>query len=197
MWRCVKINQTKLDTQPPADLLPYRWAGRRAGGCLGLTAATGSGRTMADKPTRCDPDPPARAGCAPQSNGRHALSQSPAGDDLRGVTERAIEQIQELLASSEVRAGGRLPPQRRLASMLGISRPTLRLALKALSVMGAVEAAPRRGTLHRRGAAARVAASDDAQPPGGRRRTHRGAAGDRGRAGGPRRGARRARATWK
>lgn len=142
----MKINQTKLDTQPPADLLLYRWASRRVGGCFRLTAATGSGRAMADNPTRCDPDPHARAGGAPPSSGRHTVSQSPAGDDLRGVTERAIEQIQGLLASSEVRAGGRLPPQRRLASMLGISRPTLRLALKALSVMGAVEAAPRRGT---------------------------------------------------
>src|SRR5205809_1237393 len=62
------------------------------------------------------------------------------------LTEEVIKKMKALLESGELRAGSRLPPERELAEMLGISRPSLRTALKALSVMGIIRAKPGAGT---------------------------------------------------
>ena len=66
--------------------------------------------------------------------------------DRHGITELVVQRIKELLAHGELRAGSRLPPERELAEMLRISRPSLRTALKALSVMGIIRAKPGAGT---------------------------------------------------
>ncbi len=66
--------------------------------------------------------------------------------DRAGITELVVQRIKELLARGELRAGSRLPPERELAGRLHISRPSLRTALKALSVMGIIRAKPGAGT---------------------------------------------------
>jgi GntR family transcriptional regulator, transcriptional repressor for pyruvate dehydrogenase complex len=66
--------------------------------------------------------------------------------DRTGITELVVQRIKELLGRGELRAGSRLPPERELADMLHISRPSLRTALKALSVMGVIRAKPGAGT---------------------------------------------------
>jgi GntR family transcriptional repressor for pyruvate dehydrogenase complex len=66
--------------------------------------------------------------------------------DRSGITELVVQRIKELLGRGELRAGSRLPPERELADMLHISRPSLRTALKALSVMGVIHAKPGAGT---------------------------------------------------
>jgi GntR family transcriptional regulator, transcriptional repressor for pyruvate dehydrogenase complex len=66
--------------------------------------------------------------------------------DRSGITELVIRRIKELLASGELKAGSRLPPERQLAEMFNISRPSLRTALRALSVMGIIRAKPGTGT---------------------------------------------------
>lgn len=66
--------------------------------------------------------------------------------DRSGITELVVRRIKELLESGDLKAGSRLPPERELAEMLGISRPSLRTALKALSVMGIIRAKPGAGT---------------------------------------------------
>lgn len=66
--------------------------------------------------------------------------------DRTGITELVVQRIKELLESGELKAGSRLPPERELAEMLSISRPSLRTALKALSVMGIIRAKPGAGT---------------------------------------------------
>lgn len=66
--------------------------------------------------------------------------------DRAGITELVVQRIKELLARGELKAGSRLPPERELADMLHISRPSLRTALKALSVMGIIRAKPGAGT---------------------------------------------------
>ena len=48
------------------------------------------------------------------------------------VPGQVIEQIKELLVKGELKRGDRLPPERQLADMLGVSRPSLREALRAL-----------------------------------------------------------------
>jgi GntR family transcriptional regulator, transcriptional repressor for pyruvate dehydrogenase complex len=66
--------------------------------------------------------------------------------DRAGITELVVQRIKELLEMGELKAGSRLPPERELADMLSISRPSLRTALKALSVMGIIRAKPGAGT---------------------------------------------------
>lgn len=66
--------------------------------------------------------------------------------DRLGATELVVERIKELLENGTLKAGSRLPTERELATILGISRPTLRTALKALSVMGVISARPGAGT---------------------------------------------------
>lgn len=66
--------------------------------------------------------------------------------DRSGITELVVQRIKELLERGDLKGGSRLPPERELAEMLGISRPSLRTALKALSVMGIVRAKPGAGT---------------------------------------------------
>jgi GntR family transcriptional repressor for pyruvate dehydrogenase complex len=74
------------------------------------------------------------------------FSQALAPIDRSGITELVVQRIKELLQRGELKAGSRLPPERELAEMLGISRPSLRTALKALSVMGIIRAKPGAGT---------------------------------------------------
>lgn len=56
-----------------------------------------------------------------------------------GATLTAIEQIESLITEGNLRRGDRLPPERDLAASLGCSRPTVREALRALSLLGVIE----------------------------------------------------------
>src|SRR5262249_18859451 len=80
------------------------------------------------------------------SRNMNHLSAPMAPIDRAGITELVVQRIKELLESGELKAGSRLPPERELADMLNISRPSLRTALKALSVMGIIRAKPGAGT---------------------------------------------------
>lgn len=57
--------------------------------------------------------------------------------------EQVLQQIVDLMVSGELRPGDRLPAERQLSDMLGISRPSLREALRVLDAMGMIES--RRG----------------------------------------------------
>ena len=52
------------------------------------------------------------------------------------VTTQAIERLRQMVVSGKVKAGDRLPPEEALASELGVSRSSLREAVRALSVAG-------------------------------------------------------------
>lgn len=80
------------------------------------------------------------------SRNSHNLNAAMAPIDRAGITELVVQRIKELLERGELKAGSRLPPERELADMLHISRPSLRTALKALSVMGIIHAKPGAGT---------------------------------------------------
>lgn len=56
------------------------------------------------------------------------------------VTQRAIEQIKAKLAAGELAPGQRLPTERDLAAELGLSRSSMREAIRALTVLGVLEA---------------------------------------------------------
>lgn len=53
--------------------------------------------------------------------------------------EVILGQVEELLVSGRLRVGDRLPPERALAEQLGVSRPSVREALKVLEALGVVE----------------------------------------------------------
>jgi GntR family transcriptional repressor for pyruvate dehydrogenase complex len=52
------------------------------------------------------------------------------------VSDRIAHQITDLLAAEELRPGDRLPAERELASLLGVSRPSVREAVRALAAQG-------------------------------------------------------------
>jgi GntR family transcriptional repressor for pyruvate dehydrogenase complex len=63
--------------------------------------------------------------------------------------EQVAEQITVWISDNDLRAGDRLPPERELATRLGVSRATLSQALVALEVIGVVEVRHGDGTILR------------------------------------------------
>ncbi|QJR14800.1 FadR/GntR family transcriptional regulator [Usitatibacter palustris] len=59
--------------------------------------------------------------------------------ESRRLYRQIADQIAALIDKGEYRAGARLPPERALATQLGVSRPSVREALIALEVEGYVE----------------------------------------------------------
>ena len=53
--------------------------------------------------------------------------------------EQIVDQIQELILDGTFKKGDKLPPERELTTKLGVSRSSLREALKALEVLGLIE----------------------------------------------------------
>ncbi|WP_026556841.1 FadR/GntR family transcriptional regulator [Arthrobacter sp. 35W] len=51
------------------------------------------------------------------------------------VTDEAIHKIKEMILSGELSAGDRLPPEKELSEKLGLSRSSLREAVKALEII--------------------------------------------------------------
>ena len=67
----------------------------------------------------------------------------PVGETLRPVPrprlyEQVVSQIQEWITENGLQVGDRLPPERELASRLGVSRATISQALVAMEVVGMV-----------------------------------------------------------
>jgi GntR family transcriptional repressor for pyruvate dehydrogenase complex len=65
----------------------------------------------------------------------------------RGTTaEEVISQLREMIHRGELRPGDRLPPERDLARILGVSRPTLRGGIRSLAAVGVLESRQGAGT---------------------------------------------------
>src|SRR5258705_11765766 len=64
--------------------------------------------------------------------------------ERRGTTfDEVVSQLRQMIHSGELRPGDRLPPERDLAKLLGVSRPTLRAGISSLAAVGVLQ--PRRG----------------------------------------------------
>ena len=78
------------------------------------------------------------------------------------VSDQAFEQIRDLVfRGRELKPGRPIMPERELAQALGVSRPTVREAIKKLVTMGLLE--------HRQGQGTFVSSTDarrETQPPG-------------------------------
>ena len=53
-----------------------------------------------------------------------------------GLTTKLVRKLESLIKNGQISPGDRLPPERELSAMLGVSRASLREALKALQIMG-------------------------------------------------------------
>lgn len=58
---------------------------------------------------------------------------------VQKVYEDIIEQFKNMIYSGQLQKGDKLPPERELCQMLGVSRASMREALRAMEVMGIVD----------------------------------------------------------
>ena len=75
-----------------------------------------------------------------------ALSDDAVRPPDRVTTDHVIAYVRALIEKGELRPGDRLPPERELAVQIGVSRPSVRAGLQALSAMGVVQARHGAGT---------------------------------------------------
>jgi len=62
------------------------------------------------------------------------------------ISEEIVTQIKALISEGELKPGERVPSERELASLLGVSRPSVREAIMVLEAMGLVESRQGGGT---------------------------------------------------
>lgn len=62
------------------------------------------------------------------------------------VSDEIVNQVKNLISKGTLKPGDQLPPERELIKQFGVSRPTLREALKSLIAMGFLEVTPTKRT---------------------------------------------------
>ena len=62
------------------------------------------------------------------------------------TAEEVAARLRDMIHSGELGAGDRLPPERDLAKLLGVSRPTLRAGIRSLSTVGILQSKQGAGT---------------------------------------------------
>ena len=69
-------------------------------------------------------------------------------DSDRGTTtaEEVVARLRDMIHSGELALGDRLPPERDLAKLLGVSRPTLRAGIRSLTAVGILQSKQGAGT---------------------------------------------------
>lgn len=75
---------------------------------------------------------PSGVGATPHFPDRHPINCYPVPV---AVTDEAILRIKDMIVSGELAPGSRLPPEKELSERLGLSRSSLREAVKALAVI--------------------------------------------------------------
>jgi len=64
--------------------------------------------------------------------------------DKSVLPEQICDRFFSLIEEGRLRPGDRLPPERELTALIGVSRPCLREALWALALMNVIEPTPER-----------------------------------------------------
>jgi GntR family transcriptional repressor for pyruvate dehydrogenase complex len=57
-------------------------------------------------------------------------------EERKTFSRKVVEHVRDLITSGQLKPGDKLPPERELAEMMNVSRPTIREAFKILSAMG-------------------------------------------------------------
>src|SRR6188472_3324676 len=63
----------------------------------------------------------------------------------QNLSEQVAARIKQLILENSLKPGDRLPTEQEMADRFGVSRVSVREATKALSFLGIIQAAPRRG----------------------------------------------------
>jgi len=87
--------------------------------------------------TGTDPDPARSAQAADAFVAPMAFEQTSI--DRRSISEQVANRIMSMVKSGNLKSGDRLPTEAQMGIAFGISRPPLREALKALTLMGVLE----------------------------------------------------------
>lgn len=66
---------------------------------------------------------------------------------VESPVDKIIKQIRSLITSGQVKSGDRLPPERKLAEKLGVSRGQIRDAIRKLEFYGILKTLPQSGTV--------------------------------------------------
>lgn len=78
---------------------------------------------------------------------RKATTFSNILSEKNGKTAEEVSvRLRDMINSGELRPGDRLPPERDLAKLLGVSRPTLRAGIRSLSTVGILQSKQGAGT---------------------------------------------------
>jgi GntR family transcriptional repressor for pyruvate dehydrogenase complex len=81
------------------------------------------------------------------------LFKSLNSDKIGSTAEEVVALLREMINNGELAPGNRLPPERDLAKLLGVSRPTLRAGIRSLATVGIL--------VSRQGAGTFVAEADE------------------------------------
>lgn len=85
------------------------------------------------------PEPDAFSELVESSRRTIAKSETPAAPPRRPISEQIANRFLAMIKSGNLRSGDRLPTEQQMTIAFGISRPPLREALKALTLMGVLE----------------------------------------------------------
>jgi GntR family transcriptional repressor for pyruvate dehydrogenase complex len=77
---------------------------------------------------------------AKRAKARVLTASVSAASEKQSLGQQVVSRVLELVRTGNLRPGDRLPPERELIEIFRISRPSLREALRALSILGVVEA---------------------------------------------------------
>src|SRR6266540_1251860 len=72
--------------------------------------------------------------------------KSVGNDSSAQTTQEVVGRVSDLIKSEQLKPGDRLPAERELARLLGVSRPSLRVGLRALASMGVLKSRQGAGT---------------------------------------------------
>src|SRR5215211_7829502 len=75
-----------------------------------------------------------------------AVFRNLASEKNGSTAEEVAARLRDMIHSGELAAGDRLPPERDLAKLLGVSRPTLRAGIRSLSTVGILQSKQGAGT---------------------------------------------------
>ena len=85
---------------------------------------------------------PAFNGMSPNSG----MLKNLKGEKTGSTAEEVVTRLRDMIHSGELTPGDRLPPERDLAKLLGVSRPTLRAGIRSLSTVGILQSRQGAGT---------------------------------------------------
>lgn len=69
-----------------------------------------------------------------------------ASDTNNNISQEVVSNLREMIHRGEIKAGDKLPPERDLAKLLNVSRPTLRAGIRSLVAIGVLQSKQGAGT---------------------------------------------------